>query len=113
MIFGITIILKINLKVIETQYQLNKYLNKIVPYLKHIINNLKKSESWKIQLTKTINFISSKDNGEDNEEEHVMHSKSDKKEIMINDKEDEVVQHLFLNCSLIDIKRIWKNWWKE
>ena len=37
-----------------------------------------------------------------------MHSKSDAKEIMINDKEDEVVEGL-LNHSLIDIKIIWKN----
>ena len=35
-----------------------KYLNKIRPYLKDIINNLKKFDSWKIQLTITINFIS-------------------------------------------------------
>ena len=26
-----------------------KYLNKIRPYLEHIINNLKKSDTWKIQ----------------------------------------------------------------
>ena len=37
---------------------------------------------WKIQLTIAIDFISSKDN----DEEHIMHSKSDDKEIMINDK---------------------------
>ena len=37
---------------------------------------------WKIQLTIAIDFISSKDN----DEERIMHSKSDDKEIMINDK---------------------------
>ena len=31
----------------------------------------------------------------DNHEEHVMHSKSDKIEIMINDKADEVIEELF------------------
>ena len=51
-----------------------EYLNKIWPYLKDIKNDLKKSGSWKIQLTIAINFISSID---DNDEERVMHSKSD------------------------------------
>ena len=66
------------------------YLNKIRPYLKDIIDNLKKSDIWKIQLTIAINFISSKDN-----HEHVMHSKSDNIEIMINDKADEVIEKRF------------------
>ena len=57
-----------------------KCLNKIRPCLKGIISNLKKSGAWKIQLTIAINFISSKD---DNNEEHVMHSASDNIEIMI------------------------------
>ena len=70
---------------IEKHYQLEKDLNIIKPYLKDIINNLKKSDKWKIQLTITINFISSKD---DNDEEHVIHSKSDNKEITINNKAD-------------------------
>ena len=37
---------------------------------------------WKIQLTIAINFMSSKSN----DEERVMHSRSDNIEIMINDK---------------------------
>ena len=56
-----------------------EYLNKISPYLKDIINNLKKYDTWKIQLTKRNDCISSIDN----DEEHVMHSKSDSIEIMI------------------------------
>ena len=68
-----------------------KYLNRIRLYLKDIINNLKKSDTWKIQLTILINFVSSKDNDED----RVMHSKSDNKEIKINDKADEVIEKLF------------------
>ena len=43
------------------------------------------------QLTGAINFISSKDN----DEEHVMHSKSDNKEIIINDEADEFVKDFF------------------
>ena len=68
-----------------------EYLNKIRPYLKDIINNLKKSDTWKIQLTIAYNFISSTDN----DEECVMHSKSNNIEIMINDKADEVIKELF------------------
>ena len=68
-----------------------KYLNKISPYLKVIINNLKKSDTSKIQLTIANNFISSIDN----DEERVMHSKSDNIEIMINDEADEVIKELF------------------
>ena len=35
------------------------YLSKIGPYLKDIINNLKKSYTWEIQLTINDNFRSS------------------------------------------------------
>ena len=65
-----------------------EHLNKIRPHLKYIKNDLKKSDTWKIQLTIAINFISSKDTNE----ERVMHSKSDNIEIMINDKADEVTE---------------------
>ena len=40
---------------------------------------------------KAINFMSSKNN----DEERVLHSKSDDIEIMPNDKEDEVIEELF------------------
>ena len=68
-----------------------KYLNKIKPYLKYITNNFKKSDTQKIKLRIASNFISSKDN----DEERVMHSKSDNIEIMINDEADEVTKKLF------------------
>ena len=68
-----------------------EYFNKISPYLKDIINNLKKSDTWKIQLTVASNFISSLDN----DEEHVMHSKSDNIENKINGGADEVIGKLF------------------
>ena len=53
---------------------------------KDVINNLKKFDTWKIQLTIVNNFISFIDNGED----HVMYSKSDNIEVMINDESDEM-----------------------
>ena len=68
-----------------------EYLNKIRLYLKNIINDLKKSDTQKIQLTIAVKFISSKDN----DEEPGMHSKRDNIEIMTNDKSDEVIEKLF------------------
>ena len=59
--------------VLEIKKQsVKEYLNKIIPYLKDIINNLKKSDAWKVQLTIANNFTSSIYNDED----HLMHSKS-------------------------------------
>ena len=69
----------------------DEYLHKIRPYLKNIINNLKKSDTWKTQLTKSNSFISSIEN----DEERVMHSKSDNIEIMINKEESEVTEKPF------------------
>ena len=60
-----------------------EYLHKIRPHLKDISDNLKKFDTWKIQLTIANNFICFIDN----EEERVIHSKSDNIEIMINDEE--------------------------
>ena len=79
-----------------------EYLDKIKPYLRGIINDLKQSHTWNIQLTTTINFISSKD---DNDEEHVMHSKSDNIEIMISNEADEVIKNFLVHLK-IDIKII-------
>ena len=61
---------------------LEEYLYKIKLYLKDIINHLKNSDTWEIQITIAIRFISSKDS----DEEHVIHLKSDNiLEIFIND----------------------------
>ena len=66
-------------------------LNKIRPHLKDIKNNIEKTGTWKFKLTITNNFISFIDN----DEERVMHSKSDNMEITINDDADEVIKKLF------------------
>ena len=50
-----------NMKVTVT---VEEYLNKIRPHLKDI-NNIKKSDTWKIQLTIANNFMFSKDNDKD------------------------------------------------
>ena len=68
---------------IEIRLSVEKYLYKIKPYLKNIINDLKKSYTWKAN-----NFVSSTDN----DKEYVMHSKSDNIEIIINDEADKVIK---------------------
>ena len=48
--------------ILNTKVNINRillveeYPDTIRPYLKDIINDLKKSDTWKIQLTITINF---------------------------------------------------------
>ena len=79
------------------------YLNKAWSCLKDIINNLKKSDALNIQLTIEINFISSKGN----DEERVMHSKSNNIEFMIFNNAYEVTEELF-ESPFID-KKCWQN----
>ena len=54
--------------------------------MKDIINNLKKFDTWKTQLTIAINFMSSIDS----DEEGVIHSKSHNIEIIINDEAEKL-----------------------
>ena len=65
-----------------------EYLNKVGSYLKDIIDNLKKSDTSEIQSAIANNFVSSIDN----DEERVIHSKSDNRKIMINDEAVEVIE---------------------
>ena len=77
--------------VIEIKHHLKNKINKIKPYLKDMIHDLKKSDTWKSQLTIAINFISSKYN----DEERVIHSKTHNIKFMIYDKADKVIEELF------------------
>ena len=65
--------MNIKLKAIEKQ-SAEEYPNKIKPCVNDIINDLKQPNTWKIKLTISISFISSKD---DYDEAHVMHSSDD------------------------------------
>ena len=56
-----------------------------------MINDLKALSEWKTHLTIEINFMSSKDNNLT----CIMHSKSDSKEIMIDNETNEIIQELF------------------
>ena len=82
---------------------IKKYLNMIKPYLSDITNDHKtqgklrihpgnKTQSiWKIQLTMTINFISSKHF----DETRTMHTKGYNAEIMMGSETDEIIDDLF------------------
>ena len=59
--------------------------------MKDIINYLQKSDTWTIQLTIAINFVSSKHI----DEEHVMYFKSDNIEVIAYDQVDEGIRDLF------------------
>ena len=69
----------------------HKYHNKIKPYLRDIIIDLPSSYTWKIQLTIAINFIFSKDTGE----EHFMHPSSENIKSTPHNDANEVVTELF------------------
>ena len=81
----------LSLQKLNISYLNVSYLDEIKPYLKDIINNLKNSDTWKIQLTIAINFIYSKGTNE----KCVIHSKSNNIEIMIYKKADEAIQELY------------------
>ena len=76
---------------------IDEYLNKIAHYLRNIIIDLQNSDSWKIQLTIVINFISSKDVDKD----LVMHSKSDNVEFTSCNDANEIIDEPFKSLHLI------------
>ena len=57
-----------------------------------MIKDYKSKGEWKIQLTAEINFTSLKP---DSSEKRIMHTKSDKTEIMIGDDTNDVTKELF------------------
>ena len=75
----------------DKSLSIKEYIDKIRPYLSDIINDHKTQGEWKIQLTMSINFISSKDF----DETDTMHTKSDNIEIMLSSETDEIIEELF------------------
>ena len=63
----------------------------IRPYLSDMINDHKTRREWKIQLTMSINFISSKDS----DETRNLHTKINNIEIMMGNETDEIIDELF------------------
>ena len=71
---------------------IEEYLSMIESYLVDMINDHKNKGERKIQLSAEINFISSKP---DSDETCIMHTKSNKIEIMIGSETNEVIETLF------------------
>ena len=63
----------------------------IRPCLSDMINDHKSEGEWKIKLTMSINFMSSKDS----EETCTMHTMSRNIEIIMGNKTDEIIKELF------------------
>ena len=70
---------------------LDEYINKIQSYLRNIIIYVQYSDTWKIQLTIEINFISS----EDSKEERVMYSSSDNIKFTSYSEVNDFIKKLF------------------
>ena len=72
-----------------------KYLDRIKPYLRHLINDHKTTESgdWKIQLNMHASFISSNDTGET----HNINILSDNENIMWGYETDGIINNLFIS----------------
>ena len=68
--------------------------------MRNRIIDLQNFDTWKIQLTITINFISSKDA----EEEHVMHSRSNSIKFTSYNDADEVVDELWVTSIKISMR---------
>ena len=59
-------------------------------YLSDMINDHKTRREWKIQLTMSINFFSSKDSDENRN----LHTKSNNIEIMMGNEIDEIIEKI-------------------
>ena len=79
----------------DDNLSLEEYLNTITPYLRDMIDNHKAHSEWKIQLIMRIIFVSSLDNNES----HIMHTKSNNIEIMNGIETTDAINELF-NSSL-------------
>ena len=79
---------------------LEEYLNTVRPYLRDMIDNHKAHSEWKIQLIMQIIFVSSLDNNET----HIMHTKSNNIEIMKGTETNDAINELF-NYFLTRIKK--------
>ena len=97
----------------DKNLSVDKYLDKIKPYLRDMINDhktqgerrihsgnkiikLKTQSEWKIQLTLLINFVSSK---EDSDETRITRPRSDNIEIMMSSETEKVIKELFKSLS--------------
>ena len=73
----------LNIKVMEIKlHQLSSILKRLNHFWQNVIDKVKKSDEWKIQLTMKVRLLSSKDN----DHEKSINSKSNNMEIMIGNE---------------------------
>ena len=72
-----------------------EYFSLIEKYLRELINYYKNKGEWKLQLITEINFISLKPGSD---ETRIIHTRSDKIEIMIGDDNVDIIEELFRSC---------------
>ena len=75
----------------NSNFSLDKYLNKIKHYLRNIITDLQNSDTCKTQVTIASNIKSSKDS----EEQRAMRTPSDNIKCTLYNDENEVINELF------------------
>ena len=74
----------------DAKLALYEYFEKIIPYLKDMINNYMSKGEWKIPITMRITFVSFIDNNET----QAMHAKSDNIEIMNGVDSSDIINEL-------------------
>ena len=70
---------------------IEEYLQEIKPHLADIINEHKNKDQWKIQISVSLNFVSSKDSNE----VRTMYTKSDNADVLIGNTTDGIIKELF------------------
>lgn len=70
---------------------MKEYIEKIRLHLRDMIDDLKKSSEWKVNLTMKLNFISSTDSNENRR----VYSKSDGSIVTVGNDTDKIIQERF------------------
>ena len=66
-------------------------LHEIKPHLADIINEHKNKDEWKIQISMSLNFVSSKDSNE----VRTMYTKSDNADALIGNTTNDIIKEFF------------------
>ena len=67
---------------------IEEYLHEIKPHLADMINEHKNKDEWKIQISMSLNFVSSKDSNE----VRTMYTKSDSADVLIGNTTDNIIK---------------------
>ena len=85
----IVIILNIGYK--DKVLSIEEYLQEIKPNLADIINEHKNKDEWKIQISMSLNFVSSKNSNK----VRTMYTKSNNANVFIGNTADDIIKEIF------------------